>query len=180
MVLKAGSCVAAMARDGRVWMAADSLAVDSSGTRAEVMAPKVFRVGEAIVGVVGSIRVAQIIRRTLAEHRPDQTGEEFLDWLAETLAGEFESAGGVSDQTEWVALVGTEGRLFVLQSDFSWYEPVEGYWAEGAGADAAWAVLWLVSLGKLDLGPREAVELAVYAAMSRNVRVGGEVVTAAA
>lgn len=171
-----GSCIVGYVdRPHRmVYLAADSLAVDSSGTRAELATPKLFAWRGNALGVVGSLRAAQVMRRALEEHRPTCTGEAFLDWLAETLVGEFDAAG-LSSQTDWTALVATQGRLFVLQSDFSWYEPADGIWAEGAGADAAWAVLWLGWLGYLSCSPRELVTWAVRAAMMRNCHVGGEV-----
>lgn len=177
MPLKVGSCVAGYVdrRQRCVYLAADSLAVDSAGTRAELATPKLFAWQNNAVGIVGSLRVAQVFRRVLEEHEPPYAGEELMAWLAETLSAELESAGGVSDQTEWAALVASAGRLFVLQSDFSWYEPVDGFWAEGAGADAAWAVLWLGWLGYLTCKPEELVTWAIRAAMMRNCRVGGEV-----
>lgn len=180
MGVKTGSCIVGMVRDGQVYMAADSLAVDSSGTRVELAHPKVFKVGEALVGVVGSLRVGQVCQAMAKGEVPSfDEPEEFVAWFVETLAGELDSAEGVGSDTEWVALVGYRGHLYVVQQDFAWYEPKGGFAAEGAGSDAAWAVLWLLKDAEWCLSePKDLLELAITAAKARNCRVGGEVFSA--
>lgn len=175
---KTGSCIVAYSAEGRVYMAADSLAVDSAGTQVELADPKILHAGTAAVGSVGSLRIHRLVERVLRENPCDEEERAFVEWLVESLAGEMDSAGGAETGEDWALLVGSAGRVYVVQHDFSWYSPEVGFEAEGCGADAAWAVLWLGWLGKLDLPPAELVRLAVYAAMSRNCRVGGRVVTA--
>lgn len=178
-MVKSSSCVAAYRDEsGRIYLAADSQAIDSSGTREEIAQPKILLHEGAAVAIVGSLRVAQIMGRLLREQEPQAQGPALMEWLAEALAAELEAAEGVDAETEWLAVVASDSRLFVLQRDFSWYEPTLPFLAEGAGADAAWAVLWLLHLGLLSLPPQEAVRWAIYAAMTRNSRVGGEVHTA--
>lgn len=179
-MVKRASCVVAYRdeQSGRIHLAADSQAIDSSGTREEIAQSKILLHGGVAVAVVGSLRVAQIVGRLLREQEPQAQGPALMEWLAETLAAELEAAEGVDAETEWLAIVASDSRLFVLQRDFSWYEPVLPFVAEGAGADAAWAVLWLLYLGLLSLPPQEAVRWAIHAAMTRNSRVGGEVHTA--
>lgn len=164
------TCVVGMAHEGHVTVGADSASAD--GWTITVRADeKVFRNGPFIMGFTTSWRMGQLLRHRLnaPERSPSQSVEHFMcvtfiDAVRQCLAD-----GGwktIKDNVDrgGTFLVGYEGRLFKIDSDFQVGEPASGYDACGCGeAFALGAVTASIELAP-KLVPAERVLIGLAAA----------------
>ena len=88
--------VAAIARDGRVYVGADSCAT-GDGIEVSVSTPKVVRIGDMVVGFAGSWSVGRRVFRYLEKSLD-------LDRLVEGL--------DTREDDEWSLLIAREGKIF--------------------------------------------------------------------
>jgi hypothetical protein len=168
------TCVAGIAEEGRVWIGADSAASDNVGCLALRAAPKVFRLGNMVIGCSGSFRASQLIRYKLSV--PEHKRGALDKWMATTFVEGLRKAlmdGGhtVKKDNEEMAelwmLVGVRGRLFQVEGDFQVGENVHGFDAVGSGAEAALGALFARRTG----GPRARIMSALKAASAFRVDV---------
>lgn len=153
-----------------------TLGGDSAGTagwdRTLRRDPKVFRVGEFVLGFTSSFRMGQLLQHKLKP--PEITGDlfaymvtDFVDCVREV----FESGGFLKKKNEeesgGIFLVGVRGRLFKVDSDFQVGESLDGYEACGCGEAYALGVLHVTA--RWDLPNR--LELALAAAAHHSAGV---------
>lgn len=179
------TCIVGVAEGGKVWIGGDSALISGWDLEA-VGSPKVFRVGEFLIGLSGSVRVSDLLRYAFQPppapdvvavlHRYMVTG--FVPALRETLA-----EGGVERKAEEVVkmdgsffLVGVRGRLFEVHSDYQ-VSPKPRYAAAGCGWVSAMGALHaLHATAPLGMGARERVAAALAAAEAHNIGVRGPMV----
>lgn len=167
------TCIVALAQNGALWMGADSAGVGNY--RLQIRRdPKIYRVGDMLIGFTTSFRMGQLLgyRLTLPHHREDWSVEkymhiEFIDAVRNVL-----KSGGYSrtkDGTEEAGtfLVGYRGRIFQICDDYQIAETEAGFDAVGSGIDVALGSLH-TSVG---LQPQERVTLALEAAARFNAGV---------
>lgn len=143
------TAVVGLVHEGRTHLAGDSAATAGYSTSLRAQ-PKVFRKGSYLLGVAGSVRVLDVVRHCLLLPEPDEKDLDrfmvttFIDSLRETL-----KEAGVSTRTSEAEytnnsylLVGVQGRLFEIASDYQVHEPLDGYAAIGAGYEPALGVLY--------------------------------------
>ena len=130
--------------------------------------PKVFRLGEAILGCVGDIRMLQLLRYSLIPPPCPETGD-----VERYVATDFTNAvracfreGGYTrkkDERESGGsfLVGIRGHLFCLDEDYDVWETRYGYHALGSGDDVALGVLH--ALQPIEMAPEQRITLALEA-----------------
>lgn len=159
------TCIAGLIDGGKVYIGGDSAASDEVATIVR-QDEKVFHVGPYLIGVCDSFRVAQLLRYSFDPPRFDG-GDLFRFMVVGFINGvrKLLADGGVAKIDSNVEeggdfLVGFQGRLFHVGSDFQVGESADGYDACGSGTVAALASLY--STGKLS--PKRRLIVALEAA----------------
>lgn len=171
------TCIAAIVKDGAVYMAGDA-ACGRGYLRSLIKTPKVLQIGQFVMGFSGSARNAQILSNLFSPPRlPDSSSAESGDPLYRYMVGEFvnqlratlKGAGctTLKDASEGLVggssfLVGVRGRLFTIDSEFSVHEWTTDYSSVGCGEDFAMGALFATSSTTLE--PKERLRLALEAA----------------
>jgi hypothetical protein len=169
------TCIVAIAEHGRVWMGADRSMTLDSGESMPRDIPKLFRLGDYLLGVAGSIRVEQVVRYAFTPPPPtqdDETGTydafmavHFVDALRAALDGKLSEVA--DDRNDFVMLVGVGGALFMVLSDFAVSRLDVA--ACGCGDQIANGALFAAET----LPPRERLAVALRAAARFHARVSG-------
>lgn len=130
---------------GNVFMGADSSAVDSNIVTRHAM-PKVFRVSNFVIGYCHSFRLGQLIEH-IFEPPPfdkDVNKSQMINYMITEFIPELrcqlESHGYPSNDDErdnWSLLVGVNGYLFTIESDFHLGHDETSYASIGAGTEYA-------------------------------------------
>lgn len=168
------TCIVGIAREGKVYMGGDSIGI-SEHSKCQRNDPKVFKLGQFLIGFTTSYRMGQLLKYSL--RIPQQTDNQsdfeymvttFIPKVRECLeTGGFEDDGGIRGG---VFLVGYKGKLYKVWSDFQVSEPTTQYGSCGSGEDLALGSLfatrhhWDCHFRILD---------ALKAAETFNVTVGG-------
>lgn len=171
------TCIAAIAEEGRVWIGADSAGV--SGWSLTIQRnPKVFRNGQFLFGFTDSFRMGQLLAYALVppERSADVTIERFMattfvDAVRVTLKEGGYARKEHDAETAGTFLVGYQGRLFRVCSDYQVGESACGFDACGCSEDVARGSLF-TSRG-LVASPEDRLRLALGAAESFSAGVRG-------
>lgn len=141
------TCTVGIVHEGYVWIGSDSAA--SNGYAVTLRRdPKVWRVGEFVIGIAGSFRMADLLRYRL-EPPPLPDGEDLHRYMATAFVDAIRTLfkdGGFGQQINGEDcggqfLVGIRGRLFHIDPDFQVGEKDADYDAIGAGAPYALGAL---------------------------------------
>lgn len=170
------TCIVGLVDQGNVYLAGDSAGV--GGWTLTVRADsKVFTNGPYIMGFTTSFRMGQLLRYALTPPEPVQQDLDrfmvttFVDSVRDCL-----KAGGYATKQNEAEnggnfLVGVNGRLFEICSDYQVGEPVDGYAAVGCGEDIAKGALHATE--HLGLPPHERLTMALQAAERHSAGVRG-------
>jgi ATP-dependent protease HslVU (ClpYQ) peptidase subunit len=158
-----GTCIVGIVHGGNVWMGCDSMA-SSDYVKAEMRVPKIFRVGEMLIGVCGSLRVRDIVEFVPLPARLESDTND-RGYLVTSYVPQLRNAlkeAGVLDADEVDSfdggmLIAYRGRLFQVYSDFAIME--QERWAVGSGSDYA-----LGSLFSTSGDPQKRIKTALQAA----------------
>lgn len=127
--------------NGKVVIGGDSACTNLDGERTIDENKKVFLLGRVAVGMCGSVLIGNTVRYTMREKQPSN-GEDALRWACTVFAPAFhEVAEQFADESETSALVGVNGRLFVVHQDGDVVEPACRYAAIGSGGPYALGAL---------------------------------------
>lgn len=167
------TCIVGLVDNDTVWIGGDSAAI--SGLDLIVRKdPKVFKVGEFIMGFTTSFRMGQILMHGFTP--PTITGDLYKYMINEfipALRNLFKDTGflEVNSNREkgGTFLVGVRGRLFVVESDFQVGEPIDNFAAVGCGEQIAHGALYASKAEK----PAKRVKLALKAAERFSAGVRG-------
>lgn len=172
------TCIAGVADGKNVWIGGDSASGGEDGWAiARVVAPKVFPLQikgtnqRLLIGYTSSFRMGQIIQYHL--RLPDNPipvpGLEqryVIDPLIPLIRAALKEHGFTkiehNEETGGVFLIGLQGHLFRIDSDFHVRERLDGYEAIGCGAAFALGALWTNRLAGVD--PAASVFQALRAA----------------
>ena len=165
------TCIAAIVKDGRVFIGADSSGV--SGSHLEVRADeKVFVNGPFVIGFSSSFRMGQLLRYEFEPppHEPSQSLESYMVTVFIKAARRCLDVGGCLKRENSIEsggqfLVGTEGRLFSVDSDFQVGMLHCAYDAIGSGHHLALGALSILSRDKR-LNPQRTLTTALKVAES--------------
>jgi len=178
------TCIVGLKRDGRVWIAGDSLAV--SGTFKNVrLDSKVFNVGEYVLGFTSSFRMGQILRYQTDLPPPMEQEMGDLDRFAVTqliprLRAAFHQNGmmgknEIGQDQVGQFLIGFRDRLWCVESDFQVSVPADSYYCIGSGAHIATGAMEVLTAAQ-GTDPEKVVESAIMVAAKFNCGVGGPAV----
>lgn len=168
------TCIIGLIHDGRVYMGADSMSASGWDARTTKL-KKVFRLkGKFLIGYTTSFRMGQLL-----EHRLEvaaQNGEDdmaymvtvFVEAVRSLLKDNGFSKVDNNKETGGQFLVGYNGRLYLVDSDFQVNEHADGFDACGCGQDYALAAMKALE----DLPPRERIKraLEIVASFSNGVQ----------
>ncbi len=162
------TCVIGLIDKGVVYLAADS-AIGTAWEIHRFAQPKVFRLGEMLIGVSGYPRVTQIIRYA-AEIAPQAEGQDDMTYMVnvfcEAVRKALKDRGAVEIENEVerihdsIMLVGYRGHLYEIDMNFQVVEYQEPYAAIGSGEAYALGVLYALK----HLDPKDRIMAALYTA----------------
>lgn len=133
------TCIVGIAEGGRVFLGADSAGVGGMdiANRKDV---KIFKNGEMIIGCTTSFRMIQLLQYALVvprRHPETEVMKYMCTDFIESVRHCFRSGGFMTKQNEVESggqfLVGYEGRIFAVHSDFQVAERADGFDACGCG-----------------------------------------------
>lgn len=178
------TCIVGLEHDGHVTIGGDS--GGSAGEQIQIMAnPKVFRLGEMIIGYTWSFRMGQILQyaEDLPKEIKSQSNHEFLvTEFVPYIRRLMKEAGWltVKDSKEEGGqfLVGIRGELYEVDSNFAVLRTKDGFNAIGSGSQYALGVMYVLKYkvnqySDIIEPPRYMVELALDAAAKYSHGVEG-------
>jgi len=169
------TCIIGLVEDGKVYMGADSMGIDSTGNYQIRKDPKVFKNRDFLIAFTYSFRMGQLLRYSFYPplRHPDKDVMEYMctDFI-EAVRECFEEGGfKLDDDTGGpLFLVGYEGRVFEIQDDFQVCEVQDDVFCAGAGGPYAAGALHILN-GYSDLEPPMKIYMALEAASANNACV---------
>ena len=165
------TCVVGLVDDGKVYMGADSCSISADYDAHADRMPKLFRVGDALIGFTSSWRMGQILAYHLELETPQD--EDTRAYMVKTFIPAVRKVlkehgyAEVKDNAESIGrfLVGIKGRLFQIQEDLALLERGQ-FDAIGCGSKYA-----LGAMTVMNGEPRQKIHKALYAASTLNVGV---------
>lgn len=171
--------------NNKVYIGGDSYSVTSSLEYHVMDNDKVFERQGLIFGYTSTWRFGQLVQYTM-EYPPrisDTNSMEYLcrQWVPALLAC-LQDNGHVGTGTQedhdgklqsGQALIGLDGKLFFLNSDFSILQPSNGTFAVGCGADFALGAMAVLLDTKLK--PEDKVRKCIEASSTLSGGVGGPI-----
>lgn len=161
------TCIVALKHEGIVYMGCDSAGVGGY-SRANRVDPKIYRVGEMLIGFTTSFRMGQLLgySLTLPRHHADVPVENYMATLFINAVRECLKAGGFAKKENETEQGGTflaayRGRIFEIESDYQVGEREEPYTAVGCGFDLALGSLYTSGHWA---APRDRIRAALEAA----------------
>ena len=138
------TCIVGLISDGRVFLGADSGATGSSFNKVVRKDPKIYRIGEFLIGFTSSYRMGQILGYSLAPpiHSEGMTIEEYLctlfvDHVRDLLKTKGFASINSNVETGGLFLLAYQGRLFHFESDFQVGESIHCFDSVGSASDVA-------------------------------------------
>lgn len=170
------TCIVAIKNKGNLYFGSDSRISNDFDHSVSTTKKIGFLEGhgqKAIYGVSGSVRLLNVLRNKIQlpnrEHEHDDDGYVFeIVEEVKSKALQYNVLKSVNDKkdsdSDW--LLGYKGRVFIVQSDFSFYESGLGYVATGSGMYHA---LGYLAAGEFKDDPISRIEKAIrVAAMFQN------------
>jgi ATP-dependent protease HslVU (ClpYQ) peptidase subunit len=162
------TCIVGFSTKGKVYIGGDSAGL-SGWTLTVHKDPKVFTNGPCIMGGCGSFRVRDLLRYALVvpERHPDEDIDKWMRTIFVDAIRGCLKTGGVAEKDKevektgdsWI-LVGYEGRLFKVQSDYQISEALDPYDATGCGEEyAKGAMAAMIRAG--DIAPEDMIRIAL-------------------
>ena len=167
------TCIIGLMNEGKVYIGGDSAGV--AGYSLTVHADeKVFINGDFIMGFTSSFRMGQLLRYSLKppKYHPDIDLSEYMVTEFINSVRECLKAGGFAkkdkeEESAGTFLVGFQGKLFKIESDYQIGIPTQMYDACGCGQDIALGAMYASST----LKPIERITQALEAAEQFNAGV---------
>ncbi len=160
------TCIVGLIEDGTVYMGGDSAGVAGYGltVRAD---EKVFVKGDFVMGFTSSFRMGQLLRYSLKppKYHPDVDTSEYMVVDFVNAARECLKTGGYAQKDKEVEvggtfLVGFNGKLFKVESDYQVGIPMQFFDACGCGDDIALGAMF----SNAHLSPEDRILQALEAA----------------
>ena len=173
------TCVVALKHGDKIYMGADSAGTDNGFRTVRRKDPKIYKVGDMLIGFTSSFRMGQLLGHslTLPPHDPKTAVYEymvtaFMDAVRNTLR-----TGGylvTEDGNEAIGtfLVAYKGHIFEIGDDLQVGESIDPYQAVGCGIDLALGSLFTSSKRKIT-NPKDVVKTALQAATEFSAGVRG-------
>ena len=144
------TCIVGIEKGGRVYLAGD---IQGTGGNSKVVhtQPKVYKVGDMVVGFSGSYRFGQIIENYLKDPFVPDKNASVYKWLVQAVVPQIieilddhgyygsDDEEGSTGIVGGNCLIGVRDELWELQDDFSLLRSTRGYMAIGSGCEYALA-----------------------------------------
>jgi ATP-dependent protease HslVU (ClpYQ) peptidase subunit len=137
------TCIVALRDNGGVYMGCDSAGVGGY-SRVNRVDPKIYKVGEMLIGFTTSFRMGQLLGYSLTapKHHADVTIEHYMTVEFVNAVRDCLKAGGWAEKEKDQErggnfLVAYRGRIFEMEGDYQVGERAEPYNAVGCGFDLA-------------------------------------------
>lgn len=163
------TCIAGIARGGKVWMAGDS-ATSMDDDMFVVRDPKVVKRGGMLLGCAGEVRLLNLVHHVLEipQRKTRMTDMHYLtgpfaDALARCVrakAPHIDNSADKEDGMEFAMLIGYRGALYSMDSNYDIIRSVDDFDAIGSGGQVARGALYMAGT----LAPRTALLRALSAA----------------
>ena len=178
------TAIAGLVHEGKVYIGGDSAGV--AGLDLHLRAdPKVFTVGEFVIGYTSSFRMGQLLRFAFTPpfHKPDVDAYRYMvtEWV-DAVRQCFKNGGYATTkdgaEVGGTFLVGYRGRLFFIGNDYQVGEVADGFSAVGCGDNQCLGALYATKDAKMK--PEARIELALSAAERFSAGVRGPFVVVSA
>jgi hypothetical protein len=139
------TCIVGIETPTRVYIGGDSAFddIERGGTHT-LLAPKVFKIGQAVIGYAGNGRYGQLLRHRVRWPTKWPEPQELDRFMATDIADSIWSAieadgleSGDDEQTPCFALIGVRSSLYLVEPDMMVWRSREKYAAIGSGAPVA-------------------------------------------
>lgn len=166
------TCIVGIETDSGVIMGADSCGSDEN-YHDTYKNPKLFKVGDLLIGWAGPYRMGQIVEYHFQEPARSTEWSDF-DYIVKgvvvgLMATLVEHGHNIEDEPGRL-LVGYNGKLYMIDTGFAALSCAENYAAIGAGEMVAKGVMFAMRKHK---SPKEAVRAALEAAERYCIGVRG-------
>lgn len=173
------TCIVAVKHKNKVYIGGDSLGTDSGFGRSVRKDEKVFSKHDMIFGFCGSYRMGQILRYSfdIPSRTEDSDDMEYLvGQFIPALMDCYEDNGWYKKADEDEAtggefIIGYNGNIYMIESDFQVGIPSLDYECCGAGADIARGALFVLDKTKNTLSPDKKITMALDAASEHSASV---------
>ena len=174
------TCIVGLVHDGKIYMGGDGQYL-AGWRKIRSSNPKIFRLGDMLIGTERSQRVSDIVQYALDlddDLWDDPTIYllvEFIPKLQECLKahGSMLSKEGI-DEMDATIMIGYKGHLFIIAEDFSLSQIGSAYEAIGGGAKYAVGYLYATD-DIVSIGPEQAIENAISCASHFSASCGGPI-----
>ncbi|NBU69892.1 MAG: hypothetical protein EBS53_00290 [Bacteroidetes bacterium] len=176
------TCIVAIEHEGVVHLGSDSF-LGGAFTRDHLARPKFFTKGPRFsIAFAGGLRGAQIVEHDLVFRKKKRTEDEesyLVLEVAKKLHTGFKRVGanivdeGKVESHDSNFLVCINGKVFVIQDDYSVIRSSHGFAAIGAGQDFALGALSCLFSHVPDMPPKEKVRTALEVAAEFSPQVCG-------
>jgi ATP-dependent protease HslVU (ClpYQ) peptidase subunit len=167
------TAIVGLVHDSKVYIGGDSAGV--SGFSINIRRdPKVFRNGPYVLGFTSSFRMGQLLHHAFVPPEPSGDLDKFMvtTWV-DALRDCLKTGGWATKENEQESggtfLVGINGRLFEVASDYQVGEPADGFAAIGCGYDLALGAMY-ATIGQ---APKRRIRTALEAAERYSAGVQG-------
>lgn len=156
------TCIIAMEHEEKVYMGCDSAASSGWNNRPTVL-PKVFQVGDFLIGYTSSFRMGQLLQYHLkVREREEESSMRYMVTGFVPAMRECLKEGGyakVENNQEEIGffLVGYQGRVYTIADDMQVNRYQDGMSAVGCGANYALATLATLQDMDEKLDPEKAI-----------------------
>lgn len=165
------TCIAGAIKNGEVWMGGDAVSVQGTyGARVGAW-PKVFRVGEFLVGSSGTLRVRQAVEFLF---EPPLIDGDLYAYMVRRFVPPLqlavkEAGGELKDpsragEIDGDYLIGVRGRLFRVDCGYGILELAAPYAAIGCADQEATSAMFTASALVPDISGHDLIERALLAA----------------
>jgi len=161
------TCIVGIEYNGNIYMGGDSAGSNGWSISTQV-SPKIFKVGELLIGYTSSFRMGQLLQYQLEIEAQEQgSNEEYMiKVFAETARSLFKEYGyskiEKNEEEGGRFLVGYRGELYLVQSDFSVLRTIDRFNSVGCGAAYALGALKILDLSDPEVALTKALESAAY------------------
>jgi len=171
------TCIVAVAKDGKVYMGGDAAGSDEeSGLIAPYIMPKVFVRNGYVIGYAGSFRFGKLLQYILTlpaipkEAKTSEKLDEFMNKvLMQSLKKQAKELELDKEELDFDALVGVNGHIFEISSDWCAIEASMTYNVAGSGTKYALGSLHTTQTWK---DPIKRINVALAATAEFNMAVG--------
>jgi ATP-dependent protease HslVU (ClpYQ) peptidase subunit len=178
---KSTTAIAGIAKDGKVWIGGDSAGIDVGNLALTVRGDeKVFVNGDFVFGFTSSFRMGQLLRYSFEPPAKiqDQSLNEYMVTTFIDAVRECLKNGGFQEkenevETGGTFLVGHQGHLFMIDTDYQVGESLDGYDAVGCGSQVSKGALFVLKETHPSLDPEKQIEMALQAAEHHSGGVRG-------